>query len=169
MGGSVQLKIGGNYKIDYCFGSRTYYVPRNLRICKIALHILRDCALQLRDIFRSPRCKYIYTLTVTQATHKNVAHIPLLLLWLQSPLGGCLAHWSKAITPRQGCNYSSARLCNQLLATVHLFPRVQGIAEGNDAFLIDYSVLYDQIVRATLWVEVSLSASRSVCQVLTCV
>ena len=50
-----------------------------------------------------------------------------------------------------------------------LFLPSQGIAEANDAFLIDYSVLYDQIVRATLWVEVGLSVclslSRAVCHV----
>ena len=43
----------------------------------------------------------------------------------------------------------------QTLTTSELF--VQGIAQGNDALLIDYSVLYDQTVRATLWVEVRLS------------
>lgn len=43
----------------------------------------------------------------------------------------------------------------QTLTTSKLF--VQGIAQGNDALLIDYSVLYDQTVRATLWVEVHLS------------
>ena len=38
----------------------------------------------------------------------------------------------------------------QTLTTSELF--VQGIAQGHDALLIDYSVLYDQTVRATLWV-----------------
>ena len=58
-----------------------------------------------------------------------------------------------------------------LTSQFSFLPPSQGIAEGNDAFLIDYSVLYDQIVRATLWVEVGLSvclpATKSDC--LSCV
>ena len=34
-------------------------------------------------------------------------------------------------------------------------PLVKGAGESSDARLVDYSVLYDQTVRATLWKEVS--------------
>lgn len=53
--------------------------------------------------------------------------------------------------------------CTRGGGDVLLHMHIQGILGDNDVWLVDYTVLYDEIVRATLWEEVSVC----VCHVTT--
>ena len=50
-----------------------------------------------------------------------------------------------------------------MLTGSSLFCCVKGAGQSTDANLVDYSVLYDQTVRATLWNEVSIASLAVTC------